>query len=86
MRATETALVILLGAAALLCLWAWRTGGPGQDPNLIRRAAPPRHSAVNRGETTTRLRPPFPDAIRPMDRDGGMAQRLPRREDLPWNQ
>lgn len=85
MTVTYALLAALTGAASLLCLWAWRTGDPGEDINKIAVKAPARHSRAVSGEVTQRLRPAAPD-LPAMERDGGMAQRLPRREDLPWNQ
>jgi hypothetical protein len=84
-NATLIALLILLGVGGALCLWAWRTGDPADHDVtkiVVRQVA--RHSRAVQGEVTTRLRPAAP-SLPAMERDGGQAQRLPRREDLPWN-
>jgi hypothetical protein len=77
---TTTALVALLalaGVGSALCVWAWRTGGPGEDIRLEPPRPAARHSLAIRGqEETQRLRPAAPD----------WSSGLPRREDLPWNQ
>jgi hypothetical protein len=80
---TATTLVLLaalLGAAGVMCVWAYVTGQPGTDVNRAPERPAPQHSQAARGEVTTRLRPPPPEI------PGDRAQRLPRREDLPWNQ
>jgi hypothetical protein len=77
MTLTYTLLAILAGVASLLCLWAWRTGDPGEDINKIVVRPAARHSQAVRQEVTQRLRPAAP---------GKVTRGLPRREDLPWNQ
>jgi hypothetical protein len=73
-------LVGLFLLAAALCLWAEFTGGPAGDPRPVRV---PLHSRKNAEDVTRRLNWPTSE-LPVMERDGGMAQRLPRPEDMPW--
>ncbi len=82
METEEVLLSVLAMVAGALCLWAALTGGQGADISQAPTVAPRARHAVGPGETTTRLRPHMPAGELPGDR----AQRLPRREDLPWNQ
>jgi hypothetical protein len=73
---------VLLGLALGLLVWAWLTGGPAGDPRPVRI---PRHARWVGEGGTTRLHPPVPLADLPgLERDGGMVQRLPDTDDLPW--
>ena len=68
-------LAALLVPSAAMVLWAARTGTPARTPE---------HSLPNAQGRTERL-PAIPTAeAPPLERDGGMAQRLPRPEDMPW--
>lgn len=77
-------LTLLAAMAFGMCVWAFATGKPKGPERPVRRT--PQHSrAVGEGGTQ-RLTPPAPlEELPGLERDGGQAQRLPRREDLPWN-
>lgn len=86
MSITYWLLVGLSVAAIGMCVWALVTGGPGPDQRHEDARAVRKHSREDRGATTQRLgpRPPADFWLPPMERPGGMVQRLPAKEELPW--
>lgn len=81
MTPTAWVLAALLPLALGMIVWAHLTGGPGPDWRQEEHRAPFAHGRKNRGQATQRLAPPVPaDWLPPMERPGGMAQRLPDHE------
>lgn len=75
----EWTLIGLLLLASVLLIWAIRTAEPERPAARV-----PRHARWTLEGSTTRLHHADVTASVPMGRDGGQAQRLPKREYLPW--